>query len=343
MLLPRDVTDGTKVRLVAAGSRPVFGERVPQRGPPARPARTDRVVRRTFLALGVAAASCARTIPSEPPSPSSAPAPGASASLGTTVAPASALPPIPGRIAEFLTAEGIPYEPEDIEPSLAISRRFLPGLWAYDNTVRSPWGEFRLSDDRVLLGFSTGYYGAPEPRPGEPNQHPNEVVRRWLERHRPDLVTLIDRGLTELVVEESPTRVAFRYRRVRGTGEVSVFPLEVSVRVRTDCRCVSFFQSGRRDFARTVPPQLDDAAARALIHQRYPRVSIDRLDLEEELAESSSFTVYVAELTVAIPGIHDRHPHVLWVFDADTGETIRRLGDPTEANIERPLPAGVSP
>lgn len=252
------------------------------------------------------------------------------------------LSPIPARIAEFLTAEGISFEPEAIEPSITTTRAFLPGLWAYDNTVRSPWGEFRLSDDLVLLGFSIGYYGAPEPRPGDPNSPPAEVVRGWLERHRPDLVALIDRGLTDLVLEESPTRVAFRYRRIRETDEVSVFPLEFSVRVQTGCSCVSFFQGGKRDFARTTPPQLDEAAARALIQQRYRRVSIDRLYLEEELTESGSFTVYVAQLTVALPGVYDTHPHILWVFDADTGETVRRMGDPTEPNIQRPLPEGVS-
>ncbi|MCA9577444.1 MAG: hypothetical protein R3B40_19230 [Polyangiales bacterium] len=242
-----------------------------------------------------------------------------------------------------MTAEGIPFERDTIDTSITVTREFMRGPWAYSNIVASPWGRFRMSDELVITHFSIGYHGGPQPRPGDPALGPTDVARTWLNRHRPDLVAIIDRGLTEFSMETTPSAAELRYTRRRSAAEVSVFPLEFSVTVLSSCHCVESFWGGERDFARTVAPQLDEAAARDLIQQRYARVSIDRLDLVEQLTESGSRTVYVARLTVAIRGIHDTHPHVLWVFDADTGETIERFGDPTEANIERPLPAGVSP
>lgn len=295
---------------------------------------------RTTLALLALATACSRPSPTTPAS-TSPPSPRSETTVSATPPP-PLLPPIPGRIAEFLTAEGIPFERNTIEPSMTLRRTYMRGLAGYDNEARTPWGEFRFSDDLVLLGFSIGYYNAPEPRAGDPSKRPEEVAREWLQRHRPDLVALIDSHRVEVSTRASPAATYFDYTRIRVDGEVSVYPLEAHVTILSSCNCVRTFQAGRRDFSRTTLPQLDEAAARALIQQRYRRVAIDHLELQEALTATGSRTTYVARITVALPGIHDTHPHVLWVFDADTGETIKRLGDPTEPDIRPPLPDGVS-
>ncbi len=177
---------------------------------------------------------------------------------------------------------------------------------------KGPLGEFWVCKESLKL-FT---YSSPERFTTDEAQ---EYAKNFLSRHIENFAL---RNFKPIKAEkDDPFWEEEWIEEPKHSEEISIFKNWIVLSVNLDTRRVHYFNSSNLRLVRTTPTNLNENAARQIIHEKFPEGEIDDLELMEHTTNGgkTSFTIWSATVR---PDDDPETPLTIISINADTGDII---------------------